>query len=75
MGSMTNVLPGEAAAAVPKEGFPPLMSALWQVFWAWFLNLLGSKNDALAWTMYIVYLIFLFAYMYFFVGIRLRQGI
>lgn len=73
--SATSLLPAEAAGAVPKEGFPPIMSGLWQVFWAWFLNFLGSKNDALAWTMYIVYVIFLFAYMYFFMGARLQKGI
>jgi hypothetical protein len=75
MSSATSLLPAEAAAAVPSEGFPPLMSALWQVFWAWFLNLLGSKNDATAYTMYTLYLIFLGIYMYVFLGSRIQKGV
>lgn len=75
MSSATSLLPPEAAGSVPKEGFPPVMSGLWQVFWAWFLNLLGSKNDALAWTMYILYIIFLGIYMYVFLGTRIEKGI
>jgi hypothetical protein len=73
--SVTRLLPPEAAAAVPKGGFPPVLSGLWQVFWAWVLNLIGAKNNAVAWTMYILYLVFLFGYMYFFIGARIEKGI
>jgi hypothetical protein len=75
MSSATSVLPPGTGDVIPKEGFPPLVSGLWQVFWAWFLNLLGSKNDAVAWTMYIVYLIFLAIYMYVFLGSRIQKGV
>lgn len=75
MGSAKKLLPPGTGSVVPKEGFPPLFSALWQVFWAWLLNLVGSKNNAIAWTMYIVYVVFLFLYMYFFVGARIEKGV
>ena len=75
MSSATSLLPPEAASAVPQGGFPPILSGLWQVFWAWLLTFIGSKNDAVAWTMYILYLVFLFGYMYFFIGARMQKGI
>lgn len=75
MSSATSLLPPEAASAVPPGGFPPILSGLWQVFWAWLLNFIGSKNNAVAWTMYILYLVFLAIYMYVFLGTRIQKGI
>jgi len=71
--SMTTVaerLPAEAAGFAPKEGFPPVISGLWQVFCVWVLNLAGEKSSALAWTMYTLYMVFLFVYMYLFLNSR-----
>lgn len=75
MSSASGLLPPEAAAYAPKEGFPPVLSGLWQTMWVWILNMAGANSAALAWTMYILYLIFLFAYMYVFIRIRIEKGI
>ncbi len=75
MGSMSTVLPPEAAALAPKEGFPPVLSGLWQTMWVWILGMAGERSAALAWTMYILYLIFLFIYMYVFIRVRIEKGI
>lgn len=75
MGSVTSLLPPEAAGSIPPGGFPPVVSGLWQVFCAWVLNLAGEKNAALAWTMYILYILFVFMYMYFFLRIRMEKGV
>jgi hypothetical protein len=75
MSSVSAVLPAEAAAAVPPGGFPPVLSGLWQTLWAWILGMAGEKSAALAWTMYILYLVFLFVYMYVFIRIRMEKGI
>ena len=48
--------------------------ALWQVMWTWILGYPGKKSKAFAWTMYAIYLIFLFAYMYLFLRTRIMQG-
>ena len=73
--SVTSFLPGEFAQAVPSEGFPPVLSGLWQTFWAWALSLPGEKSKALGWTMYTLYLIFLGVYSYFFLSMRLQKGV
>lgn len=75
MGSVTSILPPEAAGSIPPGGFPPVMSGIWQVLCAWALGAAGNGSAALAWTMYILYVIFVFAYMYFFVRVRLEKGI
>ncbi len=76
-GKLTSYLPGDLADAVPKSsvGFPPIVSALWQVFWAWTLSLPGEKGPAFGWTMYTIYLVFLLVYMYFVGRIRISRGI
>ena len=73
--SASGILPAEAAAAVPKEGFPPVVSGLWQVLCFWILGLAGDKSAGLAWTMYILYLVFLGLYLYFFMGLRIQKGV
>lgn len=73
--SVTSLLPAEASVAVPQEGFPPLLSGLWQVLWVWILSLPGEKSPGLAWTMYALYMFFLFVYMYLFLSIRMTQGV
>jgi len=75
LSSVSGMLPPEASAYAPKEGFPPVLSGLWQTMWAWILNLAGEKSAALAWTMYILYLVFLFGYMYYILPSRLSKGI
>jgi hypothetical protein len=75
MTSATSLLPPEAVEFAPKEGFPPVLSGLWQTLWAWILTVGGSRSDALAWTLYILYLIFLFLYMYYILPSRLSKGI
>ena len=72
MTSVTSLLPLEA---VPSGGFPPIMSALWQVFCAWVLGLGGSGSEGLTWTMYTLYLVFLFIYMYLFLRLRIEKGV
>ena len=74
--SVTNLLPPEAAAYAPAEGFPPVISGLWQVFCAWVLGLPGEKSAGLAWTMFILYTLFLVFYIYFgVVGTRMAAGV
>jgi hypothetical protein len=75
MSSVGGMLPPEATSFVPKEGFPPVLSGLWQTMWAWILNLGGEKSEGLAWTMYILYLLFLFLYMYYILPKRLSLGV
>ena len=75
MNSVSSMLPPEAMTAVPSGGFPPVLSGLWQTFWAWVLNLAGEKSAGLAWTMYILYVVFLFVYMYLFLEVRIEKGI
>lgn len=64
MATAAALLPPEAAAYAPAEGFPPVLSGLWQTMWAWILSIPGEKSAGLAWAMYVMYLIFLFLYMY-----------
>lgn len=73
----TSFVPADFQDMVPKggAGFPPIISGLWQVFWAWVLSLPGEKSPALGWTMYTIYLVFLFVYMYLFGRMRFTQGI
>jgi len=71
----TSVLPPDIAAVVPSGGIPPIISGLWQVLWAWILDQPANKSAGLAWTMSILYLIFLFGYMYFFIGLRISAGV
>lgn len=75
MSSATSLLPAEAAAVVPPQGFPPILSGLWQTMWVWILTIAGDKSDGLAWTLYILYLVFLFIYMYVFLRVRIEKGI
>jgi hypothetical protein len=50
----------------------PTLRAIWQVLWTWILGLPGTRTTgALAWTMYAIYLIFLFVYMYLFLRDRI----
>ena len=74
MASAVQLLPAEAASYVPS-GFPPVLSALWQTMWAWVLNLPGEKSAGFAWTMYVLYLIFLFLYMYYILRARFTAGL
>jgi hypothetical protein len=77
LNKVTSYVPADFQELVPKGnvGFSPIMSGLWQVFWAWVLNLPGEKSAALGWTMYSIYLFFLFLYMYLFGRMRMTQGI
>jgi hypothetical protein len=75
IGKVTSMLPPDVAGAIPSGGFPPVLSALWQVMWAWILSLPGEGKPAFAWTMYALYLIFLFIYMYFFLRLRMSAGV
>jgi hypothetical protein len=62
---------------IPTSMFdlPPYLGAGWQTFWAWVLSLPGEKSAGFAWTMYVLYLVFLFVYMYFFINNRFQKGI
>lgn len=75
MSSATSLLPAEATSVIPAEGFPPTLSGLWQTMWAWILHMGGEKSEGLAWTMYILYLLFLFGYMYTIMRFRLSKDI
>ena len=68
-------IPGDIASAIPSGGFPPVLTGLWQVMWTWILSLPGNGSPGFAWTMYTLYLVFLFLYMYFILRIRMTQGI
>ncbi len=70
MASAASLLPPEAAAYAPAEGFPPVLSGLWQAMWAWILGLPGEKSAGLAWTMYILYVVFILLYMYYVLSAR-----
>jgi hypothetical protein len=67
--------PGVVIPESFMTGFPPIMTGLWQVLWYWILGLPGERSAGLAWTMYVIYLIFLGLYAYFFLSIRLQKGI
>ena len=73
--SMSSILPPEAMSVVPSEGFPPIMSGLWQVLCAWAVGAPGNGSAGLAWTMYILYVIFVFVYMYLFLRTRMEKGV
>lgn len=73
--SVTSLLPPEAAAAVPQEGFPPVLSGFWQVLLTWILSVPGEKSAGFAWTMYVLYIVFLFVYMYLFLRLRMEKGV
>ena len=75
IGKAMPFIPPDFAAAIPTGGFPPIMSGLWQVLWAWILSLPGQRSAGFGWTMYALYIFFLFVYMYLFLGIRLRLGV
>jgi hypothetical protein len=68
-------IPPEATDMIKSIGVPPAISGLWQVLWVWILSLPGEKSPAFGWTMYALYLVFLLIYMYFFLRIRMSQGI
>ena len=73
--SATGLIPGQYAEVVPEDGFPPVMSGLWQTLWVWILSLPGERSKSVAWSMYVLYLIFLGLYAYFFLSMRLQQGV
>lgn len=71
-----DLVPPQYEAMIPKEGFPPVLSGLWQVLCAWVLTLPGGRSVAVAWTMFILYSFFLFLYIYFGgLGVRLTAGV
>ena len=71
-----DILPPQYGDMIPKEGFPPVLSGLWQTMWVWILGLAGERSAGLAWTMFILYAFFLFLYVYFgAIGIRLTAGV
>ena len=74
-GKATGIVPGPVASILPNEESSPTFSGLWQVLWVWILSLPGNKGAGFARTMYIIYLVFLFVYMYFFLRIRMTMGI
>jgi hypothetical protein len=61
----TGALPGPVQDLIPSGGFPPILSGLWQLFWAWALGSAGNGSEGLAWTMAILYSLFLFLYVWF----------
>ena len=75
IGKVASMLPPDVAAAIPSEGFPPVISGLWQVLWTWILSAPGNGSAGFAWTMYALYIIFLLAYMYFFLRLRMSVGV
>ncbi len=56
------------------SSFTGTLGGLWHVLMTWILSLPGERSAGFAWTMYVLYLIFLFVYMYFFLGMRMRSG-
>ena len=75
MSSATSLLPPELGQSVPTDGFPPVLSGLWQTLWVWILSLPGEKSAGFGWVMYALYLVFLLVYMYYFVVVRLQKGV
>jgi hypothetical protein len=77
MGKLTSVLPPAFADLVSSGSdiIPAPLSAAWQIFWVWVLSLPGEKSVAFGWTMYIIYLFFLFAYMYTIGRMRIAWGV
>ena len=75
---MDKIPPGtlnpEVMDLIPPGGAPPIMSGLWQALWVWILSLPGEKSEGLAWTMYALYLLFLFVYMYYVLRMRVSGG-
>lgn len=67
--------PGVIFAEVPDALRPPIVGGLLQAFYAWVLSLPGERSAGFGWTMYTIYLIFLFVYMYLFLGDRIRKGV
>jgi hypothetical protein len=76
-GVVTNLLPpGVIPDEIIPKGFPPILSGLWQVFWAWALGAAGNGSEGLAWTMFVLYCVFLFLYVWFQVlSMRMSWGI
>jgi len=71
-----DLLPPQYGELIPKEGFPPPLSALWQVMWTWILTAGEKTSEGGSWTLFILYCVFLFLYMYFgALGMRLAAGI
>jgi hypothetical protein len=68
-------IPPQAQALIPSGGFPPIMSGLWQVMMTWILGAPGNGSPAWAWTVSILYCLFLLFYTYFFVIARLQRGV
>ena len=66
--------PQDAMDLIPKSGFPPILSGLWQTMWVWILSLPAEKSAAFGWTMYVLYMIFLFIYMYYLLRARITSG-
>ena len=68
--------PGVISIGTLKDVIPssPTTDALWQVLMAWILDLPAQKSDAFGWTMYVIYIVFLFVYMYYFLRQRMLQG-
>ena len=56
------------------SSFTGTLGGLWHVLMTWILSLPGERSAGFAWTMYVLYLVFLFVYMYFFLGMRMRSG-
>lgn len=73
--SVAGLLPAEASEVIPAGGFPPVVSGLWQVLCSWALGAPGNGSAGLAWTMAIIYMIFIPLYLYFVGRIRLMKGI
>ncbi len=75
VGKFASAIPEQFADVVPSQGFPPILTGLWQVMWVWILSLPGEKSAAFGWTMYAIYLVFLLIYMYFFLNARIGLGV
>lgn len=71
----SDIVPQELTSKLKEGLIPPFVSGLWQVLWVWILSLPGTKSEALGWTMYTLYLIFLFIYIYFVARIRISMSI
>jgi hypothetical protein len=68
-------IPPEAAAVIPSGGFPPVLSGLWQVLMTYILGAPGNGSEGWAWTVSILYILFLMIYTYYFVVVRLQKGV
>ena len=69
----------EMQGAIPDEfkggAFPPPVSALWQMFWAWVLSLPGDRSAGFGWVMFVIYILFLLLYMKFAIPLRVQAGV